>query len=206
MCTLTLISVVAFAQESVRDTAPQVSFEENNRGNFVMKIFSASGDILAEEELVYPGIQFVPSPEPAPVPDVPEKPTADDTKGIFLQPEPIFDTVFVDLKVDGQDGPVTVAAGSRIVISWISEGAARCRGNWSRNDIKSSGTVAGRLKHSIAIKVSCIDMDGHRADDSVLVNILDVEMLSSAPPFFAASALSSNGDSFAMWLRKIFGQ
>lgn len=83
----------------------------------------------------------------------------------------IFDAVSIDLKVNGQDGPVTVAAGSRIVVSWISEGAARCRGNWSRNDIKSSGTVAGRISKSAVIKVACIDKEGNRDDDSVVVNV-----------------------------------
>lgn len=84
----------------------------------------------------------------------------------------IFDSVSIDLKVNGQDGPVTVAAGSRIVVSWISEGAARCRGNWSKKDIKTSGTIAGRISKSVVIKAACIDKEGgNRDDDSVVVNV-----------------------------------
>lgn len=84
----------------------------------------------------------------------------------------IFDqSVSVDLKVNGSDGPVTVVQGSRIVVSWISEGATRCRGNWSRNDIRLNGTIAGRITKSIVVKVACINRDGERDDDAVAVNV-----------------------------------
>src|SRR3989338_9935323 len=83
--------------------------------------------------------------------------------------EGVFDSsVSVDLKVNGQDGPITVEKGSRIVVSWISEDARRCRGNWSKNDIKLSGTVAGKISKSAVIKVACINKEGERDDDSVV--------------------------------------
>ena len=87
--------------------------------------------------------------------------------------EGVFDSsVSVDLKVNGQDGPVTVEKGSRIVVSWLSQDASRCRGNWSKNDIKLSGTVAGKISKSALIKVACINEDRERADDVVGVNIV----------------------------------
>lgn len=85
--------------------------------------------------------------------------------------ESIFDTVSVDLKVNGQDGPIEVEKRDRIVLSWISEGATRCRGVWSRNDIKLSGTAAGRITRPVSIKIACINADGERADDEVRVNV-----------------------------------
>ncbi len=86
--------------------------------------------------------------------------------------ENIFDgNVSIDLKVNGQDGPVEVASGSRIVVSWLSEGAARCKGNWSKNDIKTSGTVSGRISRSVVIKAACIDKENNRDDDAVVVNV-----------------------------------
>ena len=90
-----------------------------------------------------------------------------------LANESIFDTVSVNLKVNGQDGPVEVEKRSRIVLSWISEGATRCRGVWSKNDIKLSGTAAGRITRDATIKVACINADGERADDAVVVNVVE---------------------------------
>lgn len=83
----------------------------------------------------------------------------------------IFDTISVNLKVNGQDESVTVAPGSRIIVSWISDGATRCKANWSKTDIKLSGTVAGRIKRPVTIKATCINADGERADDEVKVNV-----------------------------------
>lgn len=81
----------------------------------------------------------------------------------------IFDTISVDLKVNGQNGPLTVEKRDRIVLSWISEGATRCRGVWSKNDIKLSGTAAGRITRPVTIKIACINAEGERVDDAVQV-------------------------------------
>lgn len=107
--------------------------------------------------------------------------TEADTKNANNEPAPdledfaaesIFDTISVDLKVNGQDDSVTVAPGSRIIPSWISEGATRCKANWSRGDIAKSGTIAGRVSRSVTIKIACINADGERADDEVRVDVL----------------------------------
>src|SRR3989338_3918140 len=60
----------------------------------------------------------------------------------LLQSENIFDSISVDIKINGSDGPIEVENGSRIVVSWISEDTTRCRGVWSKSDIKLSGTIA----------------------------------------------------------------
>lgn len=170
-CAVLFASFLVFAEEDTRDTAPSVTFEENARGNFVVKIFSADNLLLFENELIYPGIQFVPSPEPASVSEVSEEKT-ENTSSDFLSTENIFDTVSVDLKVNGSDGPIEVEKRDRIVLSWISEGATRCRGVWSKNDLKLSGTAAGRITRSVNIKIACIDGEGNRADDAVRVDVL----------------------------------
>ncbi|TSC83699.1 MAG: hypothetical protein G01um101417_433 [Parcubacteria group bacterium Gr01-1014_17] len=90
-----------------------------------------------------------------------------------LADESIFDTVSVDLKVNGQDGPIEVEKKARIVLSWISDGATRCRGVWSKKDLKLSGTSAGRISRSATIKIACINADGELAEDSVGVNITE---------------------------------
>lgn len=171
-CVVLFASFFVFAEtEDNRATAPSVTFEENASGNFVMRIFSADNLLLSEDELIYPGIPLIPSPEPALVSEVSEEKT-ENASGDFLSTENIFDTVSVDLKVNGQDGPIEVEKRARIVLSWISEGATRCRGVWSKNDLKLSGTAAGRITRPVTIKIACIDGEGNRADDEVRVNTI----------------------------------
>ena len=107
---------------------------------------------------------------PSPVPNSTAT-TPSPTSDLGVDTESVFDSVFVDLKVNGQDGPVTVAPRSRIVVSWLSEGATRCRANWTKNDIKASGTAAGRISRTATIKAACINAEGERADDAVVVNV-----------------------------------
>ena len=105
------------------------------------------------------------------------------TPSDFLPSESVFDTLSADLKINGKDGPVEVAVGERITISWESEGAKRCKGNWSRNDLKLNGKITGRLGssvvNSIIVRIACIDADGNREDDSVALKITG----STPPPF-----------------------
>lgn len=104
----------------------------------------------------------------------------------FLQPDNIFDTLAIDLKVNGSDGPVSVAVGERITISWESDGAKRCRGNWSKNDLRLNGKIAGKLSRSlttsVTVRIACIDEDGNREDDSVILKIGSSSILPPPPP------------------------
>ena len=83
-----------------------------------------------------------------------------ETADNFLQNENIFDALSVDLKVNDSHGPVEVAVGSRITISWESEGAKRCRGNWSKKDLPLNGKVSGRLRRSLTtpltVRIACV--------------------------------------------------
>src|SRR3989344_6213835 len=96
----------------------------------------------------------------------------------LLQNENIFDTLSVDLKINGSDGPVEVAVGDRITISWESDGAKRCRSNFSKKDLPLNGKVSGRLSRSlvgsITVRIACIDADGNREDDTVVLKITGV--------------------------------
>ena len=96
-----------------------------------------------------------------------------------LTDETIFDILSLDLKVNGSDGPVEVGKGERIVVSWASEGASRCRAIWSKKDIALSGTTAGRLARSgtVTIRAACIDTEGERVNDSVVVRVRDMSEL-----------------------------
>jgi len=104
----------------------------------------------------------------------------------FPPNENIFDDdLSVDLKVNGNDGPVKIVVGDQITISWESEGAKRCRGSWSKKDLPLKGRVTGRLNRSLTgvltIRFACIDTDGNRKDDSVTLNINSQPTLTSPP-------------------------
>lgn len=118
---------------------------------------------------VVPDSQTITPPTPTTQP-----PPAPPSDNLGVNAESIFDNISLDLKVNGKDGPVTITPGSRIVVSWISEGATRCRAVWSKNDIKLSGTAAGRLSRSVTIRAACINAEGERADDAVQV-LIDTE-------------------------------
>jgi hypothetical protein len=122
--------------------------------------------VVNETDDVAPTTSPVSHPVPVPVP-IPA-PTFDS-----LGDESIFDTLSLDLKVNGSDGPMEVGKGERIVVSWASEGASRCRGVWSKKDIALSGTTAGRLARSgtVTIRAACIDTEGERVNDSVVVRV-----------------------------------
>ena len=132
-------------------------------------------EVLIEESFGQSGISgniYLIEDSSATQPTVPPAPSAI-ASDEFVKTENIFDTVSLDVKVNGSDGPVSIQKGGRIVVSWISEGASRCRAIWSKNDIAKSGTVAGRLSRtgSFSIRAACIDAEGNRADDSVTVNV-----------------------------------
>lgn len=157
---------------------PEVRFDLNSRGNYAIKIFGPGDELLFEQELTYRGIPF----EAAPLPPVflpaetsseeeTSSPAPTTTSFEAISDEGVFSTLLLDLKVNGSDGPVEVAKGSRIVISWVSEGASRCHAVWSRNDITKTGTIAGRLSRSVTIRAACIDSEGNRSDDVVIVEV-----------------------------------
>lgn len=73
----------------------------------------------------------------------------EDDEGIFIE-------VTVDLKINGSDGPVTVAKRNRIIVQWTSEGADSCKGNWNRRNLKESGRQRGRISKSRVFTITCI--------------------------------------------------
>lgn len=94
------------------------------------------------------------------------------TQGDLDLGENIFAPPFsVGLKVNGSDGPVEIARGERITVSWITEGTVRCRSNFSQTDLSSQGTTAGRVTSSVVVRIACLNDAHERLDDFVLVNV-----------------------------------
>jgi hypothetical protein len=131
------------------------NFDPNNRWGRIIEIVSDD----------MPSV----SPVPAPVSPTPTPPSLSHLDSISN--ENIFDSLSIDLKVNGSDGPVEVLKGGRIVVSWLSEGAARCRAAWSKKDIALSGTITGKVSKSVIIRAACVDADGNRTDDVVEVQV-----------------------------------
>lgn len=116
----------------------------------------------------------------------------------LLPNDNVFDTLSVDLKVNGSDGPVNVASGSRITISWESDNAKRCRGNWSKKDLPLNGKISGKLSRSlttsVTVRMACIDADGNREDDSVVLKITNPVTPPPPPPADQPIIISSCGE------------
>jgi uncharacterized repeat protein (TIGR01451 family) len=91
-------------------------------------------------------------------------------------------TPTVDLKINGTDGPVSVAEGGSIVISWTSTNAASCAagGAWSgtqpASGLASASVVAGSNTYSIVCGGS-----GGLATDSVEVDAINNTPVLSVP-------------------------
>ncbi len=104
----------------------------------------------------------------------------------------IFDAdVSMDLQVrvwDGtrygpnQDGPLyNLAPKTRVQIEWECKRGTRARGNWSKADIPLTGTASGRISKSVIVKAACIDKEGNRADDKVVVNVSGGAVITPLP-------------------------
>ncbi|KKU58652.1 MAG: Glycoside hydrolase family 9, partial [Parcubacteria group bacterium GW2011_GWA2_47_12] len=107
----------------------------------------------------------------------------------------------VDLKINGSNGPVEVSAGERVVVSWLTEGAAKCRSNFSSRDMTMRNTVAGRVTRSVTVRFACINDARERLDDFVLVNVrgtapavvptLPPQAITDTPPVSAQPSITA---------------
>lgn len=89
----------------------------------------------------------------------------------------------VDLKVNGSDGPITVANGANITVSWSSTNATECRASGAWNDTDwvgprpTSGSHSYTITGSLTYTIRCSRPgELESAEDSVQVNV------SGSPP------------------------
>ena len=114
-----------------------------------------------------------------------------------IAPPPAPDAPAVDLKVNGSDGPVGVASGSTVTLSWASSNVTSCSvspAGWTgTSGSQSSGSLAGNTTYT----VSCTGDKG-TASDQVDVNIpptADMKANGSDGPI----AVSSGGEVTLSW-------
>lgn len=86
-------------------------------------------------------------------------------------PPPSIPTV--DLRVDGSNGPITVASGATVNLSWSTTDAVSCTasGGWSGDQAVSGSSLRGPLTTTTTYDITCFGASGLRATDSVTVNI-----------------------------------
>ena len=98
-------------------------------------------------------------------------------------------SLIVDLKVNNQDGSITVDQGSSVTLSWTSQNANTCQasGSWSGSkNIQGSETI-GPISSSQTFILTCRG-DGGEKSDSVTVNI---RTKPSKPPLSSGSNLET---------------
>src|SRR3989344_625159 len=62
----------------------------------------------------------------------------------------------IDVKVNGQDGPLFLTKDSKITISWNGKGSRSCTGNWTKRTIKTRGKQTGKLSASQIVDLTCM--------------------------------------------------
>jgi len=85
---------------------------------------------------------------------------------------PTYPAPSVDLKVNGQDGLITVLSGSSITLSWTSANANYCTasGNWSGTKSISGSETISNITSTKIFTLTCYGPGGSAAD-SVTVNV-----------------------------------
>jgi len=88
----------------------------------------------------------------------------------------------VDLKVNGIDGPVTVAKGSTVSVVWSSTDVNSCSASVSSQNTYWSGNKATSGIASVVVNatgtyyLTCTDADGSTVEDSVTINVVAVDL------------------------------
>lgn len=78
-----------------------------------------------------------------------------------------------NLKVNGSEGPLAIASGKSVTLSWTSSGILSCTalGNWSGTKKTSGSESAGAVTSAKFYVLECVDFSGNRISDSVSVTI-----------------------------------
>ena len=92
-------------------------------------------------------------------------------------------TPYVDLKVNGQDGPVTVQANSSVDVSWTSANVVFCSSGAKNGSKPLNGTETIYVNASTnnPFKIGCMTLDGTVVSDSVVLNIINKTSDNSDP-------------------------
>jgi len=91
-------------------------------------------------------------------------------------------TPTVDLKVNNQDGPITVDQGSSVTLSWTSQNANTCQasGSWSGSKNTEGSETIGRINSSQTFILTCKG-NGGESSDRAIVNTKQQPVIITSP-------------------------
>ena len=99
----------------------------------------------------------------------------------------------VDLKIEGSNGPLTVASGAYITPSFDSTNASSCTTNWNNDRaVNNYGITVGPLSSNQTYTVTCYNSGGQSASDAVVVNVTQAQTVVT-PPTVDLKVEGSNG-------------
>ena len=86
----------------------------------------------------------------------------------------VYGSLDVDVKVNGQDGPLALIEPADYTLSWTSSNAGACQGEGSLNgpvELDGSGDFSGVLQGDYTYTIRCTNSVGEEALDTVLVQV-----------------------------------
>ena len=100
----------------------------------------------------------------------------------------------VDLKANGSDGPISVAYGSSVTLTWISSSANSCQasGDWTGYKSTSGSQTISNLTSSKTFTLNCSGSAGS-VSDNVTVNIGSPSLSVSLSPSPSSGCVPLNG-------------
>lgn len=78
---------------------------------------------------------------------------------------------YVNLKVNGQDGPITVNLNTTVTASWTSSGVVSCSGSNNNKPLSGSEVIYIDNKTTSPFTIKCLLPDGTTISDSVALKI-----------------------------------
>ena len=91
--------------------------------------------------------------------------------GLFVLPHAAHAEVFADIKANGQDGPVTIVAGTSATLSWTATGATSCSVNPGNFSGTSGSVSTGSLNSTQTYFLTCTGPNATVGSDLVTVNV-----------------------------------
>jgi hypothetical protein len=96
---------------------------------------------------------------------------------IKTTPTPILDsskkdiTPYINLKVNEQDGPITIKVNSLVNVSWTSANVVSCSGSTSDKPLNGRETIRIDNNTTSPFTIRCLTSNGIIVSDSVVLNI-----------------------------------
>ncbi len=102
-------------------------------------------------------------------------------------------TPYVNLKVNEQDGPITIKANTLVNVSWTSANVVSCSGSSNNKPLNGRETINVDSDTVSPFTIRCLTSNGMTVSDSVVLNITDKTPY-NYDPYNVLSGESINGE------------